>query len=250
MSNQVTATGMWVKAKADSGIVIKAKSTNQSLSIPATASTFKSTADWNMSAGAELYPTSTVDTSSWYTALSDDKANAKPSQPSTAYTQLNSNFSSYYALFDYYIRSSAEAVAVSGVKLAVKEVKVTPKTTTSENLDKSVRVAVAYTNGSNTTVYFYSPLSDTDTVAITPGYNTTGITARKAAGTSGEGSNLTYTDTFTLPSNQIPANDTGLFVTIYIYFEGEDVNCKSMNITSALDNLDVEVTFTTVSAGA
>ena len=94
--------------------------------------------------------------------------------------------------------------------MAVKEVTVTQKSTVSENLNKSVRVGVVY----GTTAYIYCPLQSQYT-ASTPGYNTTGVTAKKAAGTSGEGESLTYTDLFTLTSNTIPANDDGIVVSVY-----------------------------------
>ena len=107
MNNTVTAKGIEVKARAESGIVIKAKETNTGAAIPTTAATFKTTADWAMSAGTELYPVSTVDAANWYTAISDEKDNAKAGQASANYTKLTAGYANYYAKYDYVIRSAA-----------------------------------------------------------------------------------------------------------------------------------------------
>lgn len=47
--------------------------------------------------------------------------------------------------------------------------------------------------------------------------------------------------------NTIPANSTNspIEVSIYVYYEGEDANCKSSNITASLDTLALEVVFGT-----
>lgn len=242
MNTTVTATGMKVTAKADSGIVIKASATNTGDDIPSTANTFKATADWAMAAGTELYPVSTVDTVAWYMAQSDEADNAQAGQADTAYTAVAAGEGKfYYAQYDYIIRSSADEVDVENVKLAVKSVTVTASDTKSESLDKAVRVAVVY----DSTVYVYAPLAGAN-VTITPGYTASTLVAKTAAGSTGSGETFAYTDVFDITDNKIPASDTGLTVSVFIYFEGEDANCKSTNITAALDDLAVEVVFTTV----
>ena len=131
------------------------------------------------------------------------------------------------------------------MKLKVNSVTVTaPNTPGSEALDKAVRVAVTY--GSQ--AYIYAPLevdtadffNSTNSYTFAPTYaDPTTVTVKKAAES---------TDLFTLTSNTIPASDTGIDVYVYVYFEGEDANCKSSNITATLDDLAVQVSFSTVAA--
>lgn len=249
MSNQVTATGMKVQATADSGILIKTHAVNFTYTIPANAQTFKATTDVAMSdADAPLLlPVSTINASSWYKNNSDEFDNAKAGQASDTYTAVTDT-TGYYAKFNFKIRSSANAVAVDNVKLKIDQFTLTtPQDQTSAALNKAIRVAVVY--GSQ--VYIYAPLEASQSDPnpyfdangqknFAPTYsNPNTVTVKKTVGAD---------DVFTLTGNQIPASDTGIDVFVYIYFEGEDPNCKSSNITASLDKLGFEIKFSTISA--
>lgn len=231
MNNQVTATGMKVKAKADSGIVIKYAGDN--------TATFKTTADVGETTANELYPTSTVDLTNWYKASSSQKDDAEAGQAAGNYTAVGAGeVANYYKQYDFIVRSSAEAVPVTGVKLAVNSFSVSSTTTTSASLDKAVRLGVLC----NGTFYIYAPMADAD-VTIAPLYTYDTTKSDKVGETTCTTNNG---DQFVIPSNTIPANDTGITVSVFVWFEGEDENCKSTNVTATLDNIDVEVTFQTV----
>lgn len=238
MNTSVTATGMMVKAKADDGILIKTDSTNFTYTIPDPAKVFKSTTDVGMSAGTEVLPVSTINASDWYRNSSDEFDNAKAAQAAATYTAVT-EATGYYAKFGFKIRSAAQAVAMTNVKLRIDSVTVTPPTTQlSAALNKALRVAVVY----GTQAFIFAPL-EVDTTEFFNGGNTytfaptysdpTSVTVYKAAGTQ----------EFTLTSNTIPASDTGIDVFVYVYFEGEDANCKSSNITASLDDIGVSVQF-------
>ncbi len=249
MGNQVTATGMKVQATADSGILIKTHAVNFTYTIPTNAQAFKATTNVGMGDGDAplLLPVSTINAINWYKNNSDEFDNAKAGQESSTYTAVTDT-SGYYAKFNFKIRSSANAVPVNNVKLKIDEFTLsTPTDQGSEALNKAIRVAVVY--GSQ--VFIYAPLeaSSTDPSPFfdasgeknfAPTYaNPQTVTVKKAVGPN---------DVFTLTSNQIPASDTGIDVFVYLYFEGEDPNCKSSNITASLDKLGFEIKFSTIAA--
>lgn len=233
MNNQVTATGMKVTAKADSGIVIKYAGD--------ASATFKTKADVAQTTATELYPTSTVDLTNWYKATSSQKDNAEAGQAAANYTAVGSGEAeNYYKQYDFIIRSSSENVAVDNVKLAVNSFTVGSTTSTSADLDKAVRLGVLC----NGNFFIYAPMADS-AVTIAPLYNYDSTKADKVGETTASASNG---DQFTIPSNTIPATDTGITVSVFVWYEGEDENCMSQNVTANLDNIDVEITFQTVSS--
>ena len=233
--NEVTATGMQLQAQGETGIVIKSAENTQSK--------WATTASAAMSESVKLKPTSTQNLTSWWHAVSDEKDNAKAQQTAAnAYTDVTASKSEYVLMRSFYIRSAAQAVPVSDVKLAIKTVSAATvgETATSENLDKSIRVGVKLnTGGSGSEYYVYAPLADGDFSLVAKYDSNKTLTEKREADAT--------TDQFALSGNAVPVNDTGLLAEIYMWFEGEDENCKSSNITASLDNLKVSVVFTTVS---
>lgn len=237
-NNEVTAEGMQLQAQGETGIVIK--------SVENTQSKWATTASAAMSQSVKLKPTSTQDLTTWWHAVSDEKDNAKAQQTAeNAYTDVTTSKDDYVLMRSFYIRSAAQAVPVSDVKLAIKTVTAATvaDTATSENLDKSVRVGVKLsTGGSGSEYYVYAPLADGNFSLVAKYDGDKTLTEKKAADAT--------KDQFALTGNAVPANDTGLLAEIYMWFEGEDENCKSSNITASLDNLKVTVVFTTASITA
>lgn len=239
-NNEVTAEGMQLQAQGETGIVIKSVENQQSK--------WATTASAAMSESVKLKPTSTQNLTSWWHAVSDEKDNAKAQQTAeNAYTDVTASKSEYVLMRSFYIRSAAEAVPVSDVKLAIKTVTAATvdSTKTSENLDKSIRVGIKLskggtgTDGASTEYYVYAPLAESE-FSLVAKYDSDKTLTEKV------GADAT-TDQFALSGNAVPANDTGLLAEIYMWFEGEDANCKSSNITASLDNLKVSVVFTTAS---
>lgn len=265
MNKTVQATNMQVQAKADQGLLINEVSTANDANWDAIATT-------NQSAGIKLHATSTANTSTWYAAYSTKKNSAasaasgaqsadltsegyKTLGTDTGYTtsvetvqaatsgvsgkqevtwidadQDNTydNGEGYYVKYTYYLKSSGDEIACSTAAksktLNIKDVTVTGNTS-SVNLDKALRVAIVV----NGKAYIYAPLYDTaQTCYVAAGTNAT---------TTLVGEQPTAMET-------IPAvTDPGTEVNVYLYFEGEDPNLMTDNVTETLDDLIVSFKF-------
>lgn len=219
MNNKVTATGMQVQAKAETGIVIS-NSSKSAWADTATAS----------SASAQLFPTSTADGVTWYHNSSKNADNATD-YAGNFETVSTENAQNYYLANKFYIRSASNAELAKD--LYVSKVTITaPETANSANLNKAVRVLVKV--GGST--FIYCP-SDTSTMEYNVNKSETKTKALSAA---------TTTDQKVADVTKIPAAAEGvnpIEVNVYVYFEGEDASCKSTNITATLDELKVSIDF-------
>ena len=255
-NNTVKAEGMKVQAQAESGILIK--------SVENTSDKFSTVANANMTSAGKLYPTSTVNLSTWWHAVSDTYDNAKADQPANNYAVRAddaSDIGSYRVLRKFYIRSADATVGINDKDLAITGVSVTKGAgqQNTEFLDKAIRVGIRVTNEAVTTadetttirtgdgyMYVYAPLMDgTNPVTLTPTYaansSAKSVVAKKAPADAGDRLLLTN------HGNTIPANDTSLTVEVYIWYEGEDAQCKSANLpldaNKSVDELNVTVSF-------
>ena len=227
-SNDVKAEGMMLQAQGESGIVIKSDDNPQSKFASIASAGMTNTED------SKLKPTSTTDLTKWYHATSNEQDDAKAKQEASKYEILDTT-TDYVLKRTFTIRSASKDVPVTGVKLAVSNVTVTKDENNSENLDKALRIGIKVGNA----FYIYNPAGDAaETVTMTYGGGSGSVTWLNAA-------NKTR-DLFTLDNNTIPANDSALKAEIYMWFEGEDANCKSTNVTASLDKLQVSVTFESV----
>lgn len=251
MNQQVTATGMQVKAKAEGGIVIAAytKTSSSSDGSTITPPSFSAPSDATFtasaaitSAAAELYPTSTLSgLASWYHASSDSVNSA--AAVSGSYQNLASVYTlesdgiaydnttkelrgQYYLLNKFQIKATDAAT----YSLWLSNITVTNAGGSSTDLNKSIRIAIKI--GGNT--YFFAPNYSTGTLYYYNG------TARAAWAT--EAIHLSATP-YTQVSTSITSAATD--VEVYIYYEGEDDNCKSINAVD-ISTLTVDLTFTTV----
>jgi len=257
MNTQVTATGMQVKAQAEGGIVIS-NSAKTTWSSEATAQVTT----------ASLYPTSYTNVGSeagkWYHNKSDNANDAKANQDAGAYATLSSIVlsatsegvgyvetnstegyqagadASYYLLNNFTIKSSGDAV--TGGKLYINEVSVTSGATLLP-IDCALRVAVVVGG----TTYIFAPVTATKTVNNeTTNYTPTYVYHVK--GSSSDTTALYGTSAKNVQTSvtTIPNTDDGVPVQVYCYFEGEDANCKSTNISGVtVDTMTVSVKFGT-----
>ena len=250
MNTQVTATNMQVKAVAEDGLLIINEQDADS------ASNWKVSTIATFNTAAELAPTSTSDVTAWYHNKSDDPTTAKAGQAAATYETLSGSKwirdtngayyfdadsgsdkdagEKYYTLLNkFYIKSSGAQINLGTGNtyqaLYINKVKVTGAAD-SENLDKSLRVAIKVGNQLN----IYAPLytaNVTYTVAGTTSTTATFVPTNYVLNTA-----LATTGTDKIDS--IPAIGTAkastIPVEIYIYFEGEDTNCKSENIVGRL----------------
>jgi hypothetical protein len=254
MNKVVTVTGMQLKAQATDGIVISGDN-------KATWTT-----DWDvaMSAGVELYPTSTdgATTPTWAVAYSKDFDDANKNQTgSGAYTDLTLTYDAslasgtaftanvdgvgkaaspnrnYVLKKTFWIKSTGESAWSTG--LNVDEVTASVAATTgsgSGNLNKALRVLMVVYDGSGTAQdsFIYAPIDGYDgSIKYKNGSTLTLI----AHNTPHDVTGIT----------SIPNTDANaLKVEMYMYYEGEDASCKSSNVAAiSIDTLQVSAQFST-----
>lgn len=258
MNNFVTATGMNVKAKAENGIVI---------SNAADGASWKDSATSLHSSTLEVKPTSTATAATWVHSTSNDAADentendydllttAVDSATGAGYVDENANSaydsatdSVYYSMHSFYIKSSAQAITNT---LYITNVQATlPAPQNSENLNKALRVLVKLNGAATAKVYSPVYAAADYSVATTAGKYSGEGAATKAEvkpidASAANGLIATAKQEF-LPNEAIPANNgTPLRIDVYLYFEGEDPNCISNNLTATLDTINVSVTFGT-----
>ena len=259
MNTTVTATGMSVKAVAEDGLLINYVTTVGDAGWSDTANT--------ASSAISLTPSSTQDLSAWYhnhskksndgqdyvttswSTLSITDARTNPvSTTSGGYDlgtfadDISTNTLNAYVKYIYYIKSSAAAITLGGSEvykeLDVDKITVSGQTADGLDLCKSLRVGVKI----GTTYKIFAPFAgatDTYNVGGSSSSYTVDGTGALAVGTTDYTAN-----TDLLTSGTIPAVDTTAptEVDVYIWFEGEDVNCKSDN-TDVLNQLSVTVSF-------
>ena len=247
MNTAVQATGMQVQAVAEDGIVI-ANSAKASWSNTATAQVTSAT----------LVPTSAaaVTSPAFVHNSSTNADQAQGNQASASYTDLsltwntnnsegigyedaNSNSTldngekSYVLLNNFFIKSSG--ATITGKTLYINDVTVTSSASLLA-IDNSLRVLVVV----GSTAYIYAPVINAGSGTTTLSYNykeTTSVTALNATAAEGYDKSTGIT---TIPNTDADA----INAKIYIYFEGEDANCKSTNISGiTVDTLTVTVNF-------
>lgn len=265
MNKEVSVTNMQVKARTDQGLLINEVST-------ADDSHWDNEATANNTTAIELHATSTANTAAWYTAYSTVANNAAAASQGTASTFLSDGYhplgtapyatdtetvaavagtnaeqnitfidkggtsgydngEGYYVKYTYYLKSSGDAItcglAAGGQSLQIKDLTVNGNTS-SANLDEALRVAVV----ANNKAYIFAPLKDS---AVT--YYVNASSTATTTLTGNQATAITNIPAVTAPGTQVD---------VYLYFEGEDPQLKTSNITNTLDNLTVEFKFALV----
>jgi hypothetical protein len=246
MNKEVSVTGMKVQAKASEGLVISGDAKANWLT------------DWDvrMSSGVKIYPTNTDgNPANWAVAYSKDFNDEDSEQAAAGYNDLtmsyttsgttgdkfgsgegigqatlNNNTQDYLLKKIFYIKSTGDDPLAKS--LIVKEVTATVDTTTgsgSGDLNKALRVLVVAGNDR----FIYAPVTGYDSSIKYKG--------------AGDALTLIASSTPSTASSINPIGNTdgtAAEVDVYIYYEGEDDNCKSANITGiTVDTLDVGIKF-------
>lgn len=253
MNNSVTASGMQLKVKADDGILISTSAKSS----------------WTDSAAithgpAVLYPTSAaaVAAPAFVTANSTNADDAQASQTTDKYKALvlawedatkgegvgfvdagetpNSTFddgeSAYVLRTKYYIKSSGGVIERQDSETLLFISDVTASGGTNK-VDNSLRVLVTV----GTDAYVYAPIQGVASGVASLSYTWKGTTPVTAKGPTAYDQALTNLTTI---GN---TDATAVEVNVYCYFEGEDANCKSTNISGiTMQNLAVTVHFASV----
>lgn len=238
-NNVVNANGMNIQAEAENGMVI-ANETHTA------DSHWKTTISASHSgAGVTFVPTSTETLVTWYHGLSDEVNDgqhnvsyatfATPTvtngvAAATAPNHFPSTAKNIYLVNDFFVQASAKQ-DITGQDIYIEEISITGNTGSAE-LDKSLRIGLMITD---TFKAIYAPLSGS---TLTYGVNgaASGVTAIDVS--AADDSNLVLENT-TIPA-YTTAGTNAIKFTIFVYFEGEDENHKSANITNSLDTLALE----------
>ena len=251
----VDVTGMNIQAKSEEGIVIANE-------------THTAHADWNTSVtashdgdGNSFVPTSTLNTTNWYHGLAanaDDGQtdetvaaitpvdNIPAADPAPAYGTADdgiygfldgASWKNIYLLNSFFIQSSS-VNAISNQDIYVRDFAAqVGNTAPAQDLSRSLRVAV--TKHGTATPIIVAPVTN-----ATAAYSVGPVDSKAACSAY----TVTNVDTMVLDSAvSIPAYDVSgvnaLQYDVFIYFEGEDVNCKSSNIEATLEQIAVSFKF-------
>lgn len=267
MNREVSATSMEVRAVAEQGILINevAAAADTNWDNVATANQTASTA------ASLLYPASTADGATWYHAASTKSSSAAAAASGqksddivgdyetlgslVAITSMTKSATAgseakretmgasatatagYYVHYEYYLKSSGQAITLANANSGDQYVSVKSVTATataavdgsgSTNLNKSLRVGVKL----NSAFYIFAPVTGyTESYYVAAGTTATAPIA---------GTTSTATDLATLPAS----NQDGAKVDVYIWYEGEDANCMTDNATAAqLDDIKIDIVF-------
>ena len=261
MNTKVSATGMNVTVQTESTLLIDKVSTTTANGRLTNGSSTVTTED---SAIKALKPTSTVDGTNWYKAVA---AETNSSVKTGDYTLVaNGDLANYRALYTFYLQdfdatqsisspyastSPAKDIVVETVKVAGVRTKDAGDSTyvVADPLYECLRVLVVQ----DTNKVFVSPLKTVE--ATNAGANSTTTTtlvgwadSTSVADAALSAANASYTCTLANTSNDARLVSSVAFnqvytVNVYVYFDGEDANCYSDNVTTFLSNLSVEVAF-------
>jgi len=162
------------------------------------------------------------------------------------------NGEGYYVKYTYYLKSSGQA------ELNVSELKAQVKATLKEGgtaaaLDNSLRVGIKY---GSTGMKIFAPVKNTvaspngtETTGPNTSYGVTNVVTGLTSDTvtpvvaSATGQYTAYTAINT-SAETIPSVTTdGAPVYVYVWFEGEDTNCMSDNLTATLNAYDIDINF-------
>lgn len=279
MNKEVTVQNLAVQAKAEGGLLI---SETQGYSASDVWDDSANTTAELAAAKVALYPTSTANTGAWYHATSKTATNAAGATANTpsalkadGYTTLtldsnelqaeaagangkkdvyyvdsgtsgyDADDAKYYLKYTYYLKTSTEGTTNLGLDNGDQNVNISvvhvAGNTTSTELNKALRVGIEIGGK----FYIFAPISGaTTSYYVNAGANAT--TAIDSSSSSHNAPMTVATGLGSLPGNK--ANGTPVYV--YMWYEGEDANCKSDNITATLDELTVDLEFKLVTLTA
>lgn len=279
MNKEVTVQNMTVQAKAEGGLLI---SETQGFGADDVWDDSANTTTEGTAAKVALYPTSTANSSAWYHATSKAANNSASAAQGAAsalkaegYTTLNLDFNElqaasagangkkdvyyvdsgtsgydaddakYYLKYTYYLKTSTEGVTSLGLNsgdqnLNISVVNVTGDSV-STDLNKALRVGIEIGGK----FYIFAPVSGAT--------GTYYVNAASSATTAVDSSSSTHANPLGVATGltSLPGMKTnGTPVYVYLWYEGEDANCKSDNVTATLDELTVNLEFKLVTLSA
>lgn len=238
-NTQVTAKGMSVKAASDGGIGIATWTSTDGIAKQPAATAFKTTdtAAWSNQIGitdATVKPTSGKE-GAFFTgtaAKSDNSAATGTFTPLAAASADAANVNAGY--YNHTKWSIMSLNAKEDTTLKVASITVSDSVNTA-SLNKSLRIAIKTTTGGATTWNYFAPLADagTDFTCVTGNALTATEAQTVKIGTAANGTALgTLVKT------------TPAVVEVFIYYDGQDENCKTDNLATSVDTLNVTIVYT------
>ena len=234
-NNIVAATGMNIQAEAEEGIVIA-----EELASYSDASWKTNVTAAHTGSGLErgFIPTSTSTAAAWYHGNSESADTHEAGTGDNAVQAISVTTGSngvgtatvngiagrnVYLLNHFYVQSTVPGTGITSQDLEIKNVTAQDSSTDSKalTLDKSLRVLFKL----NDVTKIYAPLLGADFSAANY--------AGAAKYVNGDDANPeVLLSNSTIPGYVANNNTSALDIAVYIYFEGEDTNCKSANIGS------------------
>ena len=226
MNKEVSVTGLQTKAVAEDGILIGAYTGTTHATAP-TAFAVSATATEHDSV-VELKPTFTNDGTTWYHAASKQVDNGQD-YTDDGYTNVTTGAENEYYLYDKFKIKSTGGAAKD---IYVKNIEVTSGG--AQDYDSSIRVLI--TDGTKSLIFNKTGTTWTSETAAASVATSDDITSDVTA---------TATVTNTAGAKILEGVDTtGKDVSIYVYYDGEDTNCKTSKIVDPFVATTITVTFT------
>jgi hypothetical protein len=218
---------------------------------------------------AKFIPTSTFDATKWYHANSSDYNAAESGQESSKYATFNFGVTTelgvngtttgvyqitkgslaitnknVFLLNKFYLKAStiedfeAEKLYVNEVNAAVAG----GASAQSANLNKALRVLVTCNYSGTLHKAVFAPFEEASECVE---YTVAGDSSQKYTPVaSGAKDTVLVDNAIIIPGSNTPNANTRE-INVYVYFEGEDANCKSANIVATLDKLSLDLKFGT-----
>ncbi|MBP5470290.1 MAG: hypothetical protein J6Z11_13710 [Candidatus Riflebacteria bacterium] len=272
-SNIVVADGIYLQADKEEGFVIN----NEGLVTADWGASIKASHDGKLSSEqAKFIPTSTADAINWYHANAEYQNNHEAAA-GTVFTPLavseaaagsgvykaeisdgmNKNL---YLLNSFYLKASTTAILNANGLWAKVSAESTESTSVSTALNNTLRVLVRYGTAEDTDndghadgAYTYAgqniwaPFRTSETDAART-YTVGGTSGTSVTAIRGDTAAQLGNAAVAIPANNLTNKDVNTFqVQVFAYFEGEDVDCYSDNITATLDKVSVTVKLSTTS---
>ena len=262
-SGTVTAEGMNVQVQSEAGIVIRYGN-----SVWGTTATATTTTD-----EAKLYPASSQDLKNWYhSAAKQANESTSTGTYDNITTQVLNNDNTYKAnsyvlMKKFQIRSSSDNIADVSKGLYVSDIQVTYNNEKpTENMATAIRVGVRVpagqvndgSNGKNPekvvifapTVMKTNPNDSNNKPSASYSVNKNQVPFSPVT-TYSQATATILDSNYVIPSGkQVTETETtysGMEVEVYVWFEGEDHNLYSDNISTK--SLDISVNFTAIAGG-
>ena len=255
-NEDVTATGMAVKAAADGGLAIGSwKYDADDAPMAPETTDFKTSAEAVYKVGNATVKPVSLNNGTWYTGTANENTSYAPVMPegenTTLYSEvLAADLPGYYQATKWDIKSLDATGATYTLKVVGITVDASERTTQGQYLNKALRVAIKV--GSTWTVF--APLADNsskvditdDGVANATFNHVSNVnTATQYAdgalkvGTNNASTGVTPYDV----SIHSSLGTAPVTVEVFVYYEGEDANCKTQNIAADVDDLKVTISY-------